>query len=287
MLRLRHLIDTSSSVSGFLTEEKDPEELLHCLFMETLKTEPFIKFSSGSTEYSFQLLVNGVSHINTTTQDLLKSSLLRLNLAFSEIPSCLILQLPRFGKEKVFRSILPSLFLNVGNIKQPAVCFVCGSKSFFKCNDCRLEQGNGRTLDFCRNCSMKFHSNLQRKFHQPYFIGEHEGDDQPLTQSIEMLELFAVICIKTSHYVCFTKCGLQPDSPWVFFDSMSDRIGLDGGYNVPKVIICDKISKYLSDPQAFRLLDLSAIDDLPEEVVRFICDGYVCMYRNPSTLNYR
>lgn len=57
------------------------------------------------------------------------------------------------------------------------------------------------------------------------FSGEHEGDDQPLTQSIEMLELFAVICIKTSHYVCFTKCGLQPDSPWVFFDSMSDRIG--------------------------------------------------------------
>ena len=57
------------------------------------------------------------------------------------------------------------------------------------------------------------------------FSGEHEGDDQPPTQSVEMLELFAVICIKTSHYVCFTKCGLQHDSPWVFFDSMSDRIG--------------------------------------------------------------
>ena len=41
----------------------------------------------------------------------------------------------------------------------------------------------------------------------------------------ETLELFAVICIETSHYVSFVKCGHGPDAPWVFFDSMADRMG--------------------------------------------------------------
>jgi len=46
----------------------------------------------------------------------------------------------------------------------------------------------------------------------------------------EILELFAIICIKTSHYVSFVKCASGPDAPWVFFDSMADRIG---NYIVP------------------------------------------------------
>ena len=39
------------------------------------------------------------------------------------------------------------------------------------------------------------------------------------------MELFAVVCIETSHYVCFVKCGSGPDAPWCFFDSMADRKG--------------------------------------------------------------
>lgn len=41
----------------------------------------------------------------------------------------------------------------------------------------------------------------------------------------EKLELFAVVCIQTSHYVCFVKCGMGKDAHWVFFDSMADRMG--------------------------------------------------------------
>jgi len=39
------------------------------------------------------------------------------------------------------------------------------------------------------------------------------------------MELFAVVCIATSHYVAFSKCGNGPDAPWCFFDSMADRKG--------------------------------------------------------------
>lgn len=39
------------------------------------------------------------------------------------------------------------------------------------------------------------------------------------------MELFAVVCIETSHYVAFVKAGSGPDAPWCFFDSMADRKG--------------------------------------------------------------
>ena len=39
------------------------------------------------------------------------------------------------------------------------------------------------------------------------------------------MELFAVVCIETSHYVAFVKAGSSLDAPWCFFDSMADRKG--------------------------------------------------------------
>ena len=45
-----------------------------------------------------------------------------------------------------------------------------------------------------------------------------------LTFSGEMtahLQLLSVLCIETSHYVCFTKS----EGRWVFMDSMADRVG--------------------------------------------------------------
>ena len=35
------------------------------------------------------------------------------------------------------------------------------------------------------------------------------------------LQLLSVVCIETSHYVCFTRA----DGRWVFMDSMADRVG--------------------------------------------------------------
>ena len=39
------------------------------------------------------------------------------------------------------------------------------------------------------------------------------------------MELVAVVCIETSHYVSFVRCGDSPRAPWCFFDSMADRKG--------------------------------------------------------------
>ena len=41
------------------------------------------------------------------------------------------------------------------------------------------------------------------------------------------LKLISVICIETSHYVCFTRITGSGDDQWLFFDSMAERQGLD------------------------------------------------------------
>ena len=57
------------------------------------------------------------------------------------------------------------------------------------------------------------------------FVEKHKGthDDVPIRR--QLMELFAVVCIETSHYVSFVKCGTGEEAPWVFFDSMADRQG--------------------------------------------------------------
>lgn len=51
------------------------------------------------------------------------------------------------------------------------------------------------------------------------------------------MDLFAVICIETSHFVSFVKCGTERQAPWVFFDSMADRVENPNGtgHNIPQV----------------------------------------------------
>ena len=51
------------------------------------------------------------------------------------------------------------------------------------------------------------------------------------------MELIAVVCIETSHYVSFVRCGDTPQAPWCFFDSMADRKGERSKYlNMQNII---------------------------------------------------
>ena len=40
------------------------------------------------------------------------------------------------------------------------------------------------------------------------------------------LQLLSVLCIETSHYVCFTRITGSGKDEWVFFDSMAERQGM-------------------------------------------------------------
>lgn len=77
---------------------------------------------------------------------------------------------------------------------------------------------------FCYQCSDFVHQHSARKAHKTNKLAKLKKT-QNVNTGMETLELFAVVCIKTSHYVTFAKCGETPNDRWVFFDSMADRVG--------------------------------------------------------------
>ena len=101
------------------------------------------------------------------------------------------------------------------------------------------------------------------------------------------MELFAVVCIETSHYVSFVRCGSGRNAPWCFFDSMADRKGDQNGYNIPEVTPAPEVSRMFTE-EGIDFLE-SCQDDkmLPPHAKRLICDGYMCFYRSPQVSMYQ
>lgn len=125
-MKLRRLLDRLSSVSGLTSEEKDPEEFLNSLLAQILKAEPFLNLNSGQTAFHYQLFVEKNAELTLpTVQQLFEQSFLTSDIKLTEVPSCLILQMPRFGKNyKMYPRILPSQLLDVTDVIE-------GCKFFF------------------------------------------------------------------------------------------------------------------------------------------------------------
>ena len=106
-------------------------------------------------------------------------------------PLRLLLQLPRYGKQfKSFRGVIPSLELNI----EP----VC--------------DGYGK-------------DHIWLLYIVSSFSCVVEAGSRDVGNDVGRLQLLSVICIETSHYVCFTKPGGSGADEWVFFDSMAERPG--------------------------------------------------------------
>ena len=114
--------------------------------------------------------------------------------------------MPRFGKN--YNRILPSLTLDVASIVDSTKpCMVPATVSCTQCAQ-TVFRVNEKEVALCDSCSKKIHSTL---------ITQHNPVDVTMFSKMELL---SVICIDTSHYVCFTRCGDR----WLFHDSMADRV---------------------------------------------------------------
>ncbi|CAK9814943.1 Ubiquitin carboxyl-terminal hydrolase CYLD [Anthophora plagiata] len=295
VMKLRTLLEKLSSVSGLTSEEKDPEEFLTSLVAQILNAEPFLKLSSGQDAYHYQLFVEKDDHLNLpTVQQLLEQSFLTSNIRLKEVPSCLIIQMPRFGKSfKMYQKIQPTLLLDVTDIIEdsPRQCTVCGKLAEFECKECYGQCGAGlESTAFCLQCLETVHQHERRTNHEPKklvvpmefaILQEH----CPVPRLY--LELSAVVCIETSHYVCFVKCGSGSEAPWCFFDSMADRKGEQNGYNIPEMVPCPDFPYWLSEEGGNYLTELTDDRHLPEHAKRLLCDAYMCMYQSPDVMMYK
>lgn len=313
----RTMLERSSSVEGLTDEEKDPEEFLSLLLSQILKAEPYLKLSSGLESFFYQLIVDKDENVVLpTVQDLFDQSFVSSTVRLREIPSCLLLQMPRFGRQyKMYSRIMPSLRLDITDVLE-AVPRSCGHRgkdcdniAQIECKDCLTEQlgrNNARlsSITYCNNCFQSKHFskshmtgiedhdktktllNLTPSEAYQRYSNKLSSSKDKIIPRIEM-ELFAVLCIETSHYVCFVKCGQESDSPWCFFDSMADRRGEQDGYNIPEVLLFDEFAYWTSDRGISFLLNNKDDKILPEMARRLICDAYLCFYRYNGLITYR
>ena len=110
---------------------------------------------------------------------------------------------------------------------------MCGVKvALYECKECKeakiLREGLV-LVSYCKECMTTMHTHKHRQHHKPRPVLLQRVHSQYSSEKrkpdTQKMELFAVVCIETSHYVAFVKCGIEADSPWCFFDSMADRKG--------------------------------------------------------------
>ncbi|XP_049453838.1 ubiquitin carboxyl-terminal hydrolase CYLD isoform X3 [Epinephelus fuscoguttatus] len=298
VMKLRRILEKVEAASGFTSEEKDPEEFLNILFHHILRVDPLLKLRSAGQKvqdcYFYQIFMDKKDKVGVPTiQQLLEWSFINSDLKFAEAPSCLIIQMPRFGKDfKMFNKIFPSLELDITDLLEdtPRECRICGGLALYECRDC-YEDGDitaGKIKQFCEKCNTQVHLHPRRKAHRhgklsvPQELQEGTGRQGSFPR--QRMELFAVLCIETSHYVAFVKYG-SADSAWLFFDSMADRDGGQNGFNIPQVSPCPEVEAYLKmTPEELHALDPKSIQG---QARRLLCDAYMCMYQSPTMSLYK
>ncbi|KAM7423733.1 hypothetical protein PAMA_000210 [Pampus argenteus] len=298
VMKLRRILEKVEAASGFTSEEKDPEEFLNILFHHILRVDPLLKLRSAGQKvqdcYFYQIFMDKKDKVGVPTiQQLLEWSFINSDLKFAEAPSCLIIQMPRFGKDfKMFNKIFPSLELDITDLLEdtPRECRICGGLALYECRDC-YEDGDitaGKIKQFCEKCNTQVHLHPRRKAHRHGKLSVpkelQEGTGRQGSFPRQRMELFAVLCIETSHYVAFVKYG-SADSSWLFFDSMADRDGGQNGFNIPQVSPCPEVEAYLKmTPEELHALDPKSIQG---QARRLLCDAYMCMYQSPTMSLYK
>jgi len=219
VMQLRNKLEELGKMKGIAQDEKDPEEFLNMLFKHTLQVEPFIHIRrpfGTEQEYFVQLFLEYDDSMKLpTVGGLLTKMFKEQKISFTELPPKLLIQVPRFGKQfKTYQKIIPDLSLDVSDLTDSTtICRICGNSSaWWKCKYCIGEFTNTSqdSIPFCRDCVKKVHEHPDRSSHKYEMSVDADGK----------LDLLSVICIETSHYVCFTRVEDQ----WILFDSMANRV---------------------------------------------------------------
>ncbi|KRY86219.1 Ubiquitin carboxyl-terminal hydrolase CYLD [Trichinella pseudospiralis] len=274
VMEFRRLItEIAPDMKGFMEEEKDVEEFLNLLFGRICQVEPDIKLSSNESSYLFQLICSDQQSSSQSCKTV--------------IPTRFILQIPRYGKERLYRGVLPSLQLDISSILlcHPHVCWKCSSLADLQCLECYLTETHWlKETFFCFTCFREFHSAL--KSEQDHAVVTLPSINVRSPPSPVILQLAAVLCIESSHYVSFVRVGDRPESDWIFFDSMADREGEESGHNVPEVRLCPDISRWLSAESVDQLHRSTIDSNVSAQFERLITDCYLCFYYWPDARGF-
>ncbi|CAJ0964515.1 unnamed protein product [Ranitomeya imitator] len=119
----------------------------------------------------------------------------------------------------------------------PRQCSICQSLAVVECLDCYEDLGitPGHIKQYCAICNKQVHLHKQRAGHQPRDLCVPENLNHQAVLQRQNLQLYAVLCIETSHYVAFIRIHSHRRPLWAFFDSMADREGGQNGFTTSLV----------------------------------------------------
>ncbi|CAF0977775.1 unnamed protein product [Adineta ricciae] len=252
VFQLRVRLSEATQDRSFKEVEKDPSEFLR-VFEELFKYAPIKTIPRGQvpkpdkSNVTINIIwemfdANPQNLLSTSIASIFRNSLSEIPAKLATIPPFLILVAPRHKRsERSYRYIIPDRQITLDHDIVQIVCSKCNRtnhdpvtpRDFFFCNKCQPQESTTQLSTdavikaLCADCLNKMHENLYNE------IKNH------CTKKVELkkhkLNLFAVLCIETCHYVAFVKCQNRniQKSTWVFFDSMSDRINDE--QNIPLV----------------------------------------------------
>lgn len=92
----------------------------------------YLQLSSGQDAFYYQLFVEKDKQLSfPTVQQLFEQSFFTSDIKLKEVPSCLIIQMPRFGKNyKMYSRILPTQVLDVTDIIENCKSYICVLHNF-------------------------------------------------------------------------------------------------------------------------------------------------------------
>jgi len=245
---------------------------------------------------------------STNIASIFRNSLTEIPAKLATIPSFLVLVAPRHTRtQRSYRYIIPDRQIILDSKIVQLVCLRCKRTNhdteqlypFYFCNDCYLKElpsistppTDTTVICYCSGCLEKLHKCLSKE----ELLHKHSKPKQ--METIAKLNLFAVLCIETSHYVAFVKChkaDLQHE--WVFFDSASGRINNEK--NVPCVSLVPNFDRWIEiaeqDKYFFEDLDRRRnqgrptsriFNDSEMRQLRLFRDGAFFFYENPA-INY-
>lgn len=169
----------------------------------------------------------------------------------------------------------------------PRQCYICGLLAELECKDC-LDTLYEETA-YCKNCYKLKEQHHKKEHCKPVKLNAPEKYklNPKLLSTVPRIymDLFAVVCIETSHYVSFVKTGRGDNAPWCFFDSMADR---RSNFNVPELLSVDDLPEWISDRGSKALNERAKNDrQLPPLAKRLLCDAYLCMYQSTDMMMYQ
>jgi ubiquitin carboxyl-terminal hydrolase CYLD len=245
-------------------------------------------------------------NLNTISiAEIFRNSLAEIPAKLATIPPILILMAPRHTRSKrSYRYIVPDRQITLDNNSLQLFCFQCQKTNrqstapceFFSCDQCYPMATSTPGCDayihcICGNCLKSSHHRLEQRD-----LAKHNVKEIELSKF--KLNLFAVLCIETSHYVAFVKSqGRSGIDEWLLFDSMSDRIHNE--INIPCVSQVPDFDRWLNaaatDSSFFDNLDdtrrepntkLLKLQENSFQRLRLFRDGAFFFYKNPA-VNYQ